>query len=70
MNYAVCYGNINSDNEGDLKNAVRFVQYLNLEATECVFQTKYFRIELFYFILFFVLDKNTSDYKYLYYEEL
>lgn len=66
LNCAVRYENINYGNEEDFKNAVRFVQYLNLEATEYIFQTKYFRTELY----FFVLDKNTRDYKGLYYKEL
>ena len=49
---------------------MRFVQYLNLEETEYVFQTKCFRIELLIIIFLCVLDKNTSDYEYFYYEEL
>lgn len=49
MNYAVCYGNINRDNERDLKNAVRFVQYLNLEATEVFFRLDVLVLSFIYF---------------------
>lgn len=49
MNSTVYYGNINYGNEEDFKNAVRFVQYLNLKTTENIFQTNILGLSFIFF---------------------